>query len=192
MWLLLILALGFQQPFLIMHDPPISSISCFRNFTLRVWAAHTSVQISVWAASCSTAQCDICFLVAQSTRSLERIWQSYHLRLVHRLSFPSQGNLGSNFKDLEWNSDTFVTEESYTCLQATHISLACMSKRHFRMSYTNGHPMWSTEFGIKFPEICYDSEHPQWLSFLLLLLIYLLTAIGLSPGGSTHLHTNNT
>jgi hypothetical protein len=23
-------------------------------------------------------------------------------------------------------------------------------------------------------------------------LIYLLTAIGLSPGGSTHLHTNNT
>jgi hypothetical protein len=25
-----------------------------------------------------------------------------------------------------------------------------------------------------------------------LILIYLLTAIGLSPGGSTHLHTNNT
>jgi len=24
------------------------------------------------------------------------------------------------------------------------------------------------------------------------LMIYLLTAIGLSPGGSTHLHTNNT
>jgi hypothetical protein len=24
------------------------------------------------------------------------------------------------------------------------------------------------------------------------ILIYLLTAIGLSPGGSTHLHTNNT
>jgi len=23
-------------------------------------------------------------------------------------------------------------------------------------------------------------------------IIYLLTAIGLSPGGSTHLHTNNT
>ena len=23
-------------------------------------------------------------------------------------------------------------------------------------------------------------------------MIYLLTAIGLSPGGSTHLHTNNT
>jgi len=23
-------------------------------------------------------------------------------------------------------------------------------------------------------------------------LIYLLTAVGLSPGGSTHLHTNNT
>ena len=26
----------------------------------------------------------------------------------------------------------------------------------------------------------------------LLYYIYLLTAIGLSPGGSTHLHTNNT
>ena len=26
----------------------------------------------------------------------------------------------------------------------------------------------------------------------ILVLIYLLTAIGLSPGGSTHLHTNNT
>jgi hypothetical protein len=25
-----------------------------------------------------------------------------------------------------------------------------------------------------------------------LILIYLLTAVGLSPGGSTHLHTNNT
>ena len=25
-----------------------------------------------------------------------------------------------------------------------------------------------------------------------LILIYLLTAIGLSPGSSTHLHTNNT
>jgi hypothetical protein len=24
------------------------------------------------------------------------------------------------------------------------------------------------------------------------IIIYLLTAIGLSPGGSTHLHTNNT
>jgi len=24
------------------------------------------------------------------------------------------------------------------------------------------------------------------------ILLYLLTAIGLSPGGSTHLHTNNT
>jgi len=24
------------------------------------------------------------------------------------------------------------------------------------------------------------------------ILIYLLTAVGLSPGGSTHLHTNNT
>jgi len=24
------------------------------------------------------------------------------------------------------------------------------------------------------------------------IMIYLLTAIGLSPGGSTHLHTNNT
>jgi len=24
------------------------------------------------------------------------------------------------------------------------------------------------------------------------MMIYLLTAIGLSPGGSTHLHTNNT
>jgi len=23
-------------------------------------------------------------------------------------------------------------------------------------------------------------------------MIYLLTAVGLSPGGSTHLHTNNT
>ena len=29
-------------------------------------------------------------------------------------------------------------------------------------------------------------------SSLILILIYLLTAIGLSPGGSTHLHTNNT
>jgi len=27
---------------------------------------------------------------------------------------------------------------------------------------------------------------------LTLILIYLLTAIGLLPGGSTHLHTNNT
>jgi len=25
-----------------------------------------------------------------------------------------------------------------------------------------------------------------------MIMIYLLTAIGLSPGGSTHLHTNNT
>jgi hypothetical protein len=30
------------------------------------------------------------------------------------------------------------------------------------------------------------------LEFASKLLIYLLTAIGLSPGGSTHLHTNNT
>jgi hypothetical protein len=29
-------------------------------------------------------------------------------------------------------------------------------------------------------------------SGLLLILIYLSTAIGLTPGGSTHLHTNNT
>jgi hypothetical protein len=26
----------------------------------------------------------------------------------------------------------------------------------------------------------------------IIIIIYLLTAIGLSPGGSTHLHTNNT
>jgi hypothetical protein len=30
------------------------------------------------------------------------------------------------------------------------------------------------------------------LLLLLLLLLYLLTEIGLSPGGSTQLHTNNT
>jgi hypothetical protein len=30
------------------------------------------------------------------------------------------------------------------------------------------------------------------LKCTLVLYIYLLTAIGLSPGGSTHLHTNNT
>jgi hypothetical protein len=122
MWLLLILALGFQQPFLIMHDPPISSISCFRNVTLRVWATHTSIPISVWAASSCTAQCDICFLVAQSTRSLERIWQSYHLRLVHRLSFPSHGTLYSNFKDFEWNSDTFVTVGELQVFTKQHTS----------------------------------------------------------------------
>jgi len=29
-------------------------------------------------------------------------------------------------------------------------------------------------------------------SALLLVIIYLLTAVGLSPGGSTHLHTNST
>ena len=27
---------------------------------------------------------------------------------------------------------------------------------------------------------------------MIYFMIYLLTAIGLSPGGSTHLHTNNT
>ena len=32
----------------------------------------------------------------------------------------------------------------------------------------------------------------QTVDFLILILIYLLTAIGLSPGGSTHLHTKNT
>ena len=29
-------------------------------------------------------------------------------------------------------------------------------------------------------------------AFMIYDMIYLLTAIGLSPGGSTHLHTNNT
>jgi hypothetical protein len=28
--------------------------------------------------------------------------------------------------------------------------------------------------------------------FIIIIIIYLLTAIGLSPGGITHLHTNNT
>lgn len=122
MWLLLILALGFQQPFLIMHDPPISSISCFKTVTLRVWATHTSIPISVWAASSCTAQCDICFLVAQSTRSLERIWQSYHLWLLYWLSFPSQGTLGSNFKDFERNSDTFITVGELHVFTTQHTS----------------------------------------------------------------------
>jgi hypothetical protein len=36
--------------------------------------------------------------------------------------------------------------------------------------------------------IMYDAEKHQ----LLLLLLYLLTAIGLSPGGRTQSHTNNT
>jgi len=32
----------------------------------------------------------------------------------------------------------------------------------------------------------------QKLWFFFMMIIYLLTEIGLSPGGSTHLHTNNT
>ena len=32
----------------------------------------------------------------------------------------------------------------------------------------------------------------NWPKHVVLYLIYLLTAIGLLPGGSTHLHTNNT
>jgi hypothetical protein len=32
----------------------------------------------------------------------------------------------------------------------------------------------------------------DWKLVAILILIYLLTAVGLSPGGSTHLHTNNT
>jgi hypothetical protein len=28
--------------------------------------------------------------------------------------------------------------------------------------------------------------------YIIIIIIYLLTAVGLSPGGSTHLHTNNT
>jgi hypothetical protein len=30
------------------------------------------------------------------------------------------------------------------------------------------------------------------VQLLILILIYLSTAVGLTPGGSTHLHTNNT
>jgi flagellar basal body-associated protein FliL len=32
----------------------------------------------------------------------------------------------------------------------------------------------------------------QPLVYIIIIIIYVLTAIGLSPGGSTHLHTNNT
>jgi hypothetical protein len=40
----------------------------------------------------------------------------------------------------------------------------------------------------------YDASFGELgLKYLILYdMIYLLTAIGLSPGGSTHLHTNNT
>jgi len=39
-------------------------------------------------------------------------------------------------------------------------------------------PLWADVFNVK-PGGIYD-------------MIYFLTAVGLSPGGSTHLHTNNT
>jgi len=37
--------------------------------------------------------------------------------------------------------------------------------------------------------------HATYTSYFyceIMILIYLLTVVGLSPGGSTHLHTNNT
>ena len=37
-----------------------------------------------------------------------------------------------------------------------------------------------------------DMLPQQYYKEKVILYIYLLTAIGLSPGGSTHLHTNNT
>ena len=48
----------------------------------------------------------------------------------------------------------------------------------------------------KTPNVLEPIPHPNDVSLdnagLLSDMIYLLTAIGLSPGGSTHLHTNNT
>jgi hypothetical protein len=43
--------------------------------------------------------------------------------------------------------------------------------------------------------ICYGLKNVEMLTSLflfLLILIYLLTAIGLSPGGGTHFHMNTT
>jgi len=38
-----------------------------------------------------------------------------------------------------------------------------------------------------------EYQHPNVCEYYFrFYFIYLLTAIGLSPGGSTHLHTNNT
>jgi hypothetical protein len=41
-------------------------------------------------------------------------------------------------------------------------------------------------------DFCTPSAKPFRLGIELLILIYLSTAIGLTPGGSTHLHINNT
>jgi hypothetical protein len=38
----------------------------------------------------------------------------------------------------------------------------------------------------------HGDEYRNYFFLGVLNMIYLLTAIGLSPGGSTHLHTNNT
>ena len=42
----------------------------------------------------------------------------------------------------------------------------------------------TVHFGVEYCELIIDIARND--------LIYLLTAIGLSPGGSTHFHTNNT
>jgi len=51
--------------------------------------------------------------------------------------------------------------------------------------------LYSSHGKIKVNEAWVSVDHSA-LGIGIMIIIYLLTAIGLSPGGSTHLHTNNT
>ena len=56
---------------------------------------------------------------------------------------------------------------------------------------------WAVEIGLKIntvksKAISFTRDRVKNSLGYCLDVIYLLTAIGLSPGGSTHLHTNNT
>ena len=55
-------------------------------------------------------------------------------------------------------------------------------QRYIKMLSLRGRKLWTGE----------RQGTPSLFSLEFAVMIYLLTAIGLSPGGSTHLHTNNT
>jgi hypothetical protein len=60
------------------------------------------------------------------------------------------------------------------------------------VAYPTSYTMGTGSFpGVKRSAL--DVDHPPpFIADMIRYMLYLLTVIGLSPGGSTHLHTNNT
>jgi hypothetical protein len=71
---------------------------------------------------------------------------------------------------------------NYICMNRSRIVLDVTESRcRWRHIWKNISPLGIYIFALR--SVCHV--------FMIIYLIYLLTAVGLSPGGSTHLHTNS-